>query len=754
MRRLAGLRQLLCLLTCILCLAACGSHRAPPRAQAGVLDLRSWDFERDGMVRLDGDWQWAWERLLPPRALGSAAQSKDPIDTFAFPGIWNGKVVAGKKLPAHGYATFALRILLPAAGSYGIKHKMASAASVLWVNDRILTKAGHVATSPSEYREHGMAQVGYFDATQPVVDLTLQLASFGFFRGGPRAPMLFGTAQQVQRQRERALLGEMALAVCCISIGILQLILFLLRRSERAPLYLGVFCLLYAIWGALQGELILTQLLPQVPYDWMRKLEYVLLSLMTPIFLWFFDSLYPKEVPRAMHGMAYVLFVCFGVTVILTPTHIYTRLLIANQLSTLLMLLYAVVVMVRIVRRGYTDAGLFACGFGAFGAGVVYDIFSIVSQPLSILPASRMSVLVLILLDAVILARKSARAYETIEQQAQALERISRAYYRFVPQAFLQLLGKRDITTVELGDQIQRTMTVLFVDVRGFTALSESMTPEENFTFINRLLRHLGPLIRDHHGFIDKYLGDGIMALFPEQPADALHAACAMRKTLRRFNASRVAGGQASIKIGIGIHTGTLMLGTVGEPERMDGTVIADAVNTASRLESLTKRYGVTILASAEAIEKSGFAEKYPLHIRLIGRVRAKGKTSAVELYEVFDDEAVAASDSRSSLPPSAHSGRAASATSAPSASSFPPSETGSDSADTLRLKQESRGEFSTGLQLFQSGQFAEAQRIFAELASLNPHDRPAAYYAHRCAEFVTHGGPPDWDGIEALTEK
>ena len=156
-----------------------------------------------------------------------------------------------------------------------------------------------------------------------------------------------------------------------------------------------------------------------------------------------------------------------------------------------------------------------------------------------------MSVLVLILLDAVILALQvRARAYETIEQQAQALERISRAYYRFVPQAFLQLLGKRDITTVELGDQIQRTMTVLFVDVRGFTALSESMTPEENFTFINRLLRHLGPLIRDHHGFIDKYLGDGIMALFPSSRPMPLHAACAMRKTLRRFNASRVAGAK------------------------------------------------------------------------------------------------------------------------------------------------------------------------------------------------------------------
>jgi two-component system sensor histidine kinase ChiS len=272
------------------------------------------------------------------------------------------------------------------------------------------------------------------------------------------------------------------------------------------------------------------------------------------------------------------------------------------------------------------------------------------------------------------------------------------------------------------------------------------MSPEENFTFINRLLRHLGPLIRDHKGFIDKYLGDGIMALFPEHPGDALRAACAMRQTLRRFNASRIAAGQSSIQIGIGIHTGTLMLGTVGEPERMDGTVIADAVNTAARLESLTKRYGVTILASADAIEKSGFAEKYPMHIRLIGKVRAKGKTSAVELYEVFDEEAVAASDSRSSFPPSASS--------LPSGTSFPGTEAAQDSADTLRLKQESRSEFAAGLRLFQEGRFEEAEKVFDEIANLNPEDRPAGYYAARCAYFVKHGSPVDWDGIEALTEK
>ena len=735
------------LLLCILAWLGCGKTPEPPRAQQGVIDLRDWDFGRDGMVRLDGDWLWYWQKLLPPSALrDDAAPPPAPTGTYSFPHIWNGMVVDGQTLSASGYATFRLRVLLPQAGSYGVKLKLVNAASALWLDERKLTESGRLSESPVGYQQHGLTQAAYFDTTRSQIDLTVHYANFGFFRGGPRSGIWFGTSTQIQQQREQALLREGALAAACFTIGVFQILLYLLRRAESAPLGLGMFCIGLATWLAMQGELLLTQLFPHVPYDWMRKLEYLALAVMTPAFVHFFFHLYPGQLDKWVRRAANLVFTTFGFVVLLTPAPIYTRALIAMQLFTLLMVLYGIYVTVRVVRRGLSDARLFAFGFVSLALGVSYDILRITLQPLAIVPITPLAVLLLIFADALILARKSARAYATIESQAQALERLSRAYYRFVPQAFLHLLGKRDITTVELGDQIQRTMTVLFADVRGFTSLSEQMSPEENFTFINRLLRHLGPLIRDHKGFIDKYLGDGIMALFPEHPGDALRAACAMRQTLRRFNASRVSAGQPPIRIGVGIHTGTLMLGTVGEPERMDGTVIADAVNTAARLESLTKRYGVTILASAESIEKSGFAEKYPLHIRLIGKVRAKGKTAAVELYEVFDEEAVAASDSRSSFPPSSGS--------LPSGTSFPGSDSPYDSADTLRLKQESRSEFAGGLRLFQEGRFEEAMKIFAEIAGLNPDDRPAAYYAARCAFFVQHGAPADWDGIEALTEK
>lgn len=731
------------LLLCAMLGVACDRRVvAPPRAAQGVLDLRGWDFDANGPLPLDGEWLWYWQRLLSPAQLAPTPQNQPPTSTgtYPFPRNWNGLTVGGQPVPAEGYATFRLRVLLPRPGLYGLKHKMVNLASLLWLNDRLLTRSGTVATEASGYREQGVAQVGFFSTDETVVDLTLQIANFGFFRGGPRAPILLGTADQIAALRARNLMRETALLACSFIIGVYQVILFLLRRRDRGPLYLGIFCLLHSVWIALQGELILTMLLPMVPYDYMRKIEYLTLSFMPPVFLRFVDSLYPELLSRSVRRVSELAFLGFATVVVCAPANIYTRALITTQITCFAIVVYMVVRLIYCIRRNWTDYYLFTFGCISLAFGVSIDIINIVTQPLAIVPVSPFAVLGLMFTDAIILARKSARAHATVETQALTLERVSRAYYRFVPQAFLHLLGKQDITTVELGDQTQRTMTVLFADVRGFTTLSEKMTPEENFTFINRLLRDLGPLIRAHNGFIDKYMGDGIMALFPQHPADALRAACAMRQSLRRFNASRHAARQPPIKIGIGLHTGSLMLGTVGEPERMDGTVIADAVNTASRLESLTKRYGVTILASEDVIQQSGWSEERPMHIRPLGRVRAKGKSESIELYEVFDDEAVVAGDSRTSTPPSSVS--------------VPGEDPLGDSAATLRLKQETRGDFAAGLRLFQEGRFAEARDLFAEIATLNSHDQPASYYAARCAVFATHGAPPDWDGIEALTEK
>lgn len=210
-----------------------------------------------------------------------------------------------------------------------------------------------------------------------------------------------------------------------------------------------------------------------------------------------------------------------------------------------------------------------------------------------------------------------------------------RLYSRFVPFQILNLLGKKSIAEVNIGDSIEKTMTILFADIRDFTTLSEQMTPQENFAFINSYLKQMEPIISRHGGIIDKYMGDAIMALFPGLPDDALHSAIEMLEQISVFNAIRNKSGNIPIKIGLGINTGLMMLGIIGGERYLSVTVISDAVNLASRIESLTKIYGTPLLISEQTYY--GLADAAHHETRFIDRLKVRGREQPQSVYEVFD---------------------------------------------------------------------------------------------------------------------
>ena len=273
------------------------------------------------------------------------------------------------------------------------------------------------------------------------------------------------------------------------------------------------------------------------------------------------------------------------------------------------------------------------------------------------------------------------------------LSKISYAYGRFVPHNFLQFLKRENIVDVKLGDSVKQKMSILFSDIRSFTTLSESMTPEENFKFINAYLSRMEPAILDNEGFIDKYIGDAIMAIFGRKADDAVRAAINMLKNLADFNQERQKLSQKMIKIGIGINTGDLMLGIVGGKKRIDSTVISDAVNLGSRLENLTKLYGVNILISEKTLLNLEEAHKY--NYRFLDRVNVKGKKEAVGLFEIFDG----------------------------------------DPEEQKELKKQTKSKFEEGVFLYFQGNFAAAKQIMIEILQINPADKVAQFYLQRYYE-------------------
>ncbi|MFP4578112.1 MAG: AAA family ATPase [Coleofasciculus sp.] len=289
----------------------------------------------------------------------------------------------------------------------------------------------------------------------------------------------------------------------------------------------------------------------------------------------------------------------------------------------------------------------------------------------------------------------SAQAATSIENARfySSLAELNQAYERFVPRQFLHFLNKDSIVDVQFGDNVQKEMSILFSDIRSFTTLSEMLTPEDNFKFINAYLSRMEPAITDHNGFIDKYIGDAIMALFSGQADDAVKAGIAMLHQLRLYNQHRQNSGYPPIRIGIGINTGGLMLGTIGGVSRMDSTVISDAVNLASRIEGLTKYYQVPLLISHHTFSRLSDPTNYA--IRLIDKVKVKGKSELVTVYEVFD----------------------------------------ADLSQIKAAKLATLQTFTEAWYFYNLKAFAEAKIRFAEVLRVNPQDQVANIYLNRCQQ-------------------
>ena len=284
------------------------------------------------------------------------------------------------------------------------------------------------------------------------------------------------------------------------------------------------------------------------------------------------------------------------------------------------------------------------------------------------------------------------------EQTLSLLQQTEAAYSRLIPRQLLTLLERDSIIDVKLGDQIERKLTIMFSDIRDFTPLSESMTPGENFEFINSYLSQMEPVIGKHRGIIDKYMGDTIMALFTQSADDAVTGSIAVLEKLVDYNAGRGRAGYVPIHIGIGLNTGMVIIGTVGGTNRMDSTVVGDAVNLASRIEEATKTYHAPLLISQNTLYDLADPSKYD--IRFLDRIRVKGKTQPLSIYEVFDN----------------------------------------DLADLRLGKRASKAKFEEAIAYYHLKKIPQAIDLLGDCIKIAPKDIPAHIYMARCEEFLTTG--------------
>lgn len=265
----------------------------------------------------------------------------------------------------------------------------------------------------------------------------------------------------------------------------------------------------------------------------------------------------------------------------------------------------------------------------------------------------------------------------------------------FAPRELLQSLADSRLP-LDLGRMQKREMTIFFSDIRSFASISEKMQPEVIFRYLNAFLKLAAPIIRRHGGIIDKYIGDAILAVFPEAK-NAVDASIAVHSGLAKLNRRFARINLPVIDLGVGVHTGEIMIGILGESKRKDVTIISDSVNLASRLQNLNKVYGSNILISDSSFKKLQGESATAYNMRFLDVVQAKGRTETTPVYEVYDN----------------------------------------NSKTSIDRRNVTRTLFEKGVLLYHEANYKDAAQHFIEVIGHDPNDRVAIFYMHRTAHFL-----------------
>lgn len=415
--RLAVLAGLVIVVAAI-CLPIVESNAAKraPQAVDGILDLQNWSLNQDGPVRLNGRWSIHWDELLSGD-VEAGEQVTQPIFTEV-PGVWthNG-------LPGRGYATYRLTVLTHGdTGKLGLQIPAIAPAYRILVNGRVIAEAGVVASELTAVHAAYLPQTVLFEPPGEKFDLFIQIANDLYPQGGIWYSMTLGTERAMLAMKERTGIVDMAVFGGCALLGLYQVALFALRRSERSSLYFGICCLLGAIRIGAVGGMYIVHLDPHTDIRLLIMLEYLTYYGGVTAALLFVRELYPKEFhPVAIRTLVGIGLAFIG-SVLLLPAEWYTRFIELYKYVSLGSFAYILFGFARALWRGQSGALLQLTGWLIFAAAALHDIMYSVGRIIWIdLQLVQYGFILLVFIEAMELARRFTSAYRIIGRMSEEL---------------------------------------------------------------------------------------------------------------------------------------------------------------------------------------------------------------------------------------------------------------------------------------------------------------------------------------------
>lgn len=494
-------------------------------------------------------------------------------------------------------------------------------------------------------------------------------------------------------------------------------IIFYFVNHERYNIYYGVLCLTVSIrfffMSPYAYELIFNT-------NIITRLELASTYMLLPPLLYFLRNMFFKDDLKYLISLRIISAISILTAVLnfFLPYRMVTTIFRIWQFSMLPFMVFAVLFIMALFKKNKGDATNVAVYIGIVILGGIWDNFDSIFF-LTGIKLLEPAMFILLVRFAVISIRNFINMTKETQRLNIELTKQKNAFYRFVPINFINLLNHESAVDITTGDSIGEEMSILFSDIRSFTSISERLTPEDNFKFLNEYLKEMEPCIQRNDGFVDKYIGDAVLALFSNKEVAgknssdrSVRAAIEMQNSLKILNKKRQKDGETELRIGIGINTGPLMLGTLGSDNRLDTTVIGNTVNLASRLESLTSFYKIGLIVSENTLES--LTSKDDLFYRQIDNVIVKGKSEAVKIYEIFNHE----------------------------------------SNEVIDKKNEIMKYFTKGFDLYTQGEFKSAHKQFVNAYKIFPEDPVNKILALRCQKLMKNPPKNKWTGVFAYSSK
>lgn len=614
-----------------MCILFLFSAAAGTSLRNGILDLSNLKKEHYRTYALQGKVPLYWREFLGSDDISTAI----PTCSLTLPGIWNNIPTENGNLPGTGFATFSIKVIPPRDSMIlAVKLPAIRTAYNLYMDSTRITSVGKPAVFPEDavpaYQPHAVS-LPYSDRP---FHLIFHVSNFDNNKGGPWKLIYIGNENRIFRQR------TMALSYDLFFIGILTFFVFIHgttthftedKREKKALGALLIFTFSMLLRTMLTGERFLYFLYPEVPAHLWVRLEYITLFTAGVFFHYFIHNSLIKQSSALINSAVIFCGSVFTLLVLFTPLAMHSRIIPFFQVLVFIIMIYQLLIAYKARKEPGLRSIVILISILILFATAFHDIVATYDMAIPLL-LSPLANMIVIMLQTLIITTEQAKMYKQRLAMAQRLGEINHTLNRFVPRKILELLNT-DSEKVSAGIQKECELTIMVADIRGFTALSERMTPEMSFAFINRFLATVSPFVTSHNGFINNFIGDAFIAIFPGHPRDAVNAALEIQKELASSELFSSYMLEIPLRLGIGIEFGNTAIGILGGTNRIENAVIGKTLEQASRLESLTKETGAYILLSETV---NGLLEKESYFTRDLGKdPQAILKT---RIYDLFID--------------------------------------------------------------------------------------------------------------------